>query len=44
MIALKIAGVLLVLFGAGLATSFAEYKFQYSLYQTFVEKVFGKKV
>ena len=43
MLALKIVGVFLVLFGAGLTTSYAEYKFQYSLYQTFFSKVFGKK-
>ena len=43
MIALKIAGVLFVLFLAGLATSFAEYKFQYSLFMTVASQLFGKK-
>lgn len=33
-LALKIIGVIAVLFAAGLATSFAEYKFNYSLYKT----------
>ena len=39
MLILKAVVVLVVLFGAGLATSFAEYKFNYSLYKT----VFHKK-
>lgn len=43
MLALKVAGVIAVLFAAGLTTSFAEYKFQYSLYQTVASKLFGKK-
>jgi hypothetical protein len=32
-----------VLFAAGLATSYAEYKFQYSLYETVAGKLFGRK-
>jgi hypothetical protein len=34
MLYLKLVGVFLALLGAGLATSFAEYKFNYSLYKT----------
>ena len=37
--ALKILGIL---FAGGVATSYAEYKFQYSLYMT-IAAVFGKK-
>jgi len=39
MLILKAVAVIAVLFGAGLVTSFAEYKFNYSLYKT----VFHKK-
>lgn len=34
MIYLKLIAVIAVLFAAGLTTSFAEYKFNYSLYKT----------
>lgn len=34
MLILKLIGGIMILFGAGLTTSYAEYKFQYSLYKT----------
>jgi hypothetical protein len=39
---LHIAKYVAILFAGGVATSYAEYKFQYSLYQT-IAAVFGKK-
>lgn len=43
MLLLKIIGVIAVLFAAGLTTSYAEYKFQYSLFMTVASQLFGKK-
>lgn len=43
MLLLKIIGVVAVLFAAGLTTSYAEYKFQYSLFMTVASQLFGKK-
>lgn len=40
---LKVFAFVAALFGAGVATSFAEYKFDYSLYELVKEKLTGKK-
>jgi hypothetical protein len=39
---LHVAKYIAILFAGGLATSYAEYLFQYSLYQT-IAALFGKK-
>jgi hypothetical protein len=43
MIFLHIAKYVLILFAGGLATSYAEYKFQYSLYDTIKDKLLPPK-
>jgi len=40
---IRVLAVLGVLFAAGVTTSYAEYKFQYSLYETVAAKLFGRK-